>query len=253
MKYQKKRVFRTSYTFLIIVFIAFICRATEAPKVGIITFILGAPGEIELKHKDDAKWHAVNLEMDVLAGDVIKTKAESRLEIKLIDDSILRIGENTELEITEALIENRTKKINSTLKRGRIWANVTKLKGKNGEFQIKAPTAVCAVRGTIYRMDADTATTVLVYDGSIHVGPLWEAAVSPQEERPRNLRPVEIPPPQQIPPPYEITLDEWIEIVKGFQITVRPDRKYAKARFDEEEDNDLEWVRWNKQRDQILR
>ena len=253
MKHQKKRSILASFLVLMIIALAFICYATEASKVGVISFILGAPGDVELKHQNDLEWHRVNLEMDVLAGDVIKTKAESRLEIKLIDESILRIGENTAFEITEALVQNKTKKIHSTLKKGRIWANVAKLKGKNDEFQLKAPTAVCAVRGTIYRMDADSAPTVHVYDGSIHIGPLWEAAESPQGERPRNLQPVEIPPPHQIPPPYEISLDEWIEIVKGFQITVRSDRKYAKARFDEEEDNNLEWVRWNKQRDQILR
>ena len=253
MRYSKKlsAVF-WSVTISYILITSF-ATAAESENVGTINFVLGGPGDVMIKHKDRDEWGSVTLKMDVTEGDILKTNAESRVEIKLLDDSLLRIGEKTELEITLALVRKDSKKIKSTLKKGKIWANVTKLSGASDEFQIKAPTAVCAVRGTIYRINADSTTTVLVYDGSVNVGPLWKDEQPPDQQRPRTLRPVEIPAPYEIPPPYEVSLDEWIEIVRGFQITVRPDGKYAKSRFDEEQDAQLEWVRWNKQRDQQIR
>ncbi len=222
-------------------------------KAGTITFFIGAPGDITVRHAAEDTRFPVSLKMEVLRGDVVNTGAESRLEITLLDRSILRIGELTELEINEAVFEKRSKKVDAKLKKGKIWANVSKLSGRNDEFQVTAPTAVCAVRGTIYRIQADSATTVLVYDGSVNVGPTWKGARTPEEAAPRGLQPVEIPAPYEIPPPYEVSLDEWIEIVAGFQISVRADRKYAKSRFDAEADAALEWVRWNRDRDMILR
>ncbi|NIA29810.1 MAG: hypothetical protein GWP06_07880, partial [Actinobacteria bacterium] len=69
----------------------------------------------------------------------------------------------------------------------------------------------------------------------------------------KSLKPVEVPGPYEIPPPYEISLEEWVRIVKGFQIVVRPDGKFAKSRFDKAQDAKLDWVRWNKQRDLALK
>lgn len=218
----------------------------EATKAGTVNFILG---EATVKHRGVNDWENMHLKMILFEGDMVQTSAESRLEIKLLDESIIRIGEQTELEISRVLLQEESAKFQATLKQGQIWANIVKLRRDKDEVQIKAPTAVCAVRGTVYRMNADSTTTVLVYDGSVDVGPLWMAEQYTEATRPRELQPVEIPAPHEIPPPYEVTLDEWIQIVRGFQIVVRQDGKYAKSKYDEEEDAKLEWVEWNKQRD----
>lgn len=225
--------------------------AAAKEAIGHISFILGAPGDVKIKHEDQNNWQAAKLKTEVFKADAIKTGEESRCEVKLKENSVIRIGENSVFEFTQAAISKSSKEIKTELKSGRVWSNLIKGK-KNDEFQIKAPTAVCAVRGTIFRVDADTSTTCLVYDGSVDVGPVsfWG---KPTSRTSKSLEPVEVPGPVEVPPPFEVSLDQWMEIVKGFQITVRPDGKFAKSRFDEKKDAAQDWVRWNIERDSEIK
>ncbi len=246
---QLYRIFLT--TFLLWLFLASFSFAKES-EIGKISFILGRAQDVQIKNKSAKTWSNATLKMIVLNADLIRTKTESRCEVTLLDGSVVRIGENSEFEFTDASIKKNSKKVNAQLKRGRIWSNVTKLRAKQEGFQIKTPTAVCAVRGTIYRIDADSSTKCLVYDGTVDVGPtsFWG---QPQAGQTKSLKPVEVPGPYEIPPPYEVSLEEWVRIVKGFQIVVRPDGKFAKSRFDEAKDAQQDWVHWNKQRDLALK
>lgn len=220
-------------------------------KIGTISFLIGAPTDVRLQHQDSAVWYTAKLRMEVKNGDVIRTEKESRCEVKLNDGSIIRIGEETTFDFTDAIISSASKKVSSKLKRGKIWANLRRFIGKKDRFRILAPTAVCAVRGTIYRMDADSTTRVAVYDGEVDIGPVsfWGQA---QQPRSKSLEPVEVPGPYEIPGPYEVSLEEWVRIVKGFQIKVRGDGKFAKLRIDRERDARDEWVRWNQERDRLI-
>jgi hypothetical protein len=49
--------------------------------------------------------------------------------------------------------------------------------------------------------------------------------------------------------PYEVTLEDWISLVEGMQINVRKDGKYHMFKFDEAQDSDLDFVKWNKELD----
>jgi hypothetical protein len=225
--------------------------AAKENAIGTVSFLIGGPNDVQIKHKELQDWSPAKLNTSVLSGDAMQTKQESRCEVKLLDGSVIRIGENTLFEFTEASISKSTKNVKSELKKGQVWSNLTKVKSKEG-FQIKAPTAVCAVRGTIYRVDADSTTKCLVYDGSVYVGPVgfWG---QPLQRGNKSLQPIQVPGPQQVPGPYEVSLDQWISIVKGYQIEVRADGKFASSRFDEKRDAELDWVRWNLERDAQIR
>ena len=218
-------------------------------KIGQITFMIGAKGDVQVKQKDQSEWRPTKLKMDIYNADIIRTKKEARCEIKLLDGSVVRIGEESEFEFSDASVAKRSKKVNAQLKHGKVWSNIVKLKDQQEGFEIKTPTAVCAVRGTIYRIDSDSATSCLVYDGAVDVGPasFWRM---PDGNTQINQAPTEVPGPTQLPGPYEVTLDDWVRIVKGYQIIVRPDGKFAKSQFDQNRDRQIEWVRWNQQRDQ---
>jgi hypothetical protein len=220
-------------------------------KIGQITFMIGATGDVKVKHKNQPDWQSAKLKMDIYNADIIQTKTESRCEVKLLEGSVVRIGEKSEFEFSDASVAKNSKKVNAQLKRGKVWSNIAKLTNKQEGFEIKTPTAVCAVRGTIYRINADSSTSCLVYDGQVDVGPasFWKM---PTGNTQINQAPTEVPGPTQVPGPYEVKLDEWVRIVQGYQIIVRPDGKFAKSRFDQNRDSQIEWVRWNQQRDQQL-
>ncbi|MDZ7337085.1 MAG: FecR domain-containing protein [candidate division KSB1 bacterium] len=230
--------------------------ALEVPaqpaKIGTITFLVGGTNDVMVRHRDSTTWVPAKLKMDLFEGDVVRTAKESRVEVTLLDKSLLRIGEQSEFVLTTATLTKKSRKVQSELSKGKLWVNITEASGSRN-FQVKAPTAVCAVRGTIYRVEADSTTTVLVYDGAVDIGPLSKLERTEQKPTPRSLEPRQIPGPYEVPPPYQVTLEEWIRIVRGFQVTVRPDGKYHKRRFNEAEDARLEWVRWNKERDRQVR
>lgn len=225
--------------------------STKTVPIGKINFILGKPGDVRLKHEKNKRWLNARLGMKVANRDRLVTRKEARCEVLLTDGTIVRIGENSEFQFTNSTTGKSQRKVETELKRGKIWANVRLLRGKNTDWRVKAPTAVCAVRGTIYRVDADTSTQVMVYDGEVEVGPRSDS-FQKDSARPKSLQPYEVPGPTEIPPPYEVTLEEWVKIVAGFQIEVRPDGKYAKSRIAASDEN-LDWVKWNRKRDNALK
>jgi len=222
--------------------------ADQEKEIGKVTFLIGTAGDVQIQHKESDTWQNAKLFCSVFNADKIKTASESRCEVTLEDKSVIRIGENTLFSFIETSIDRYKKNVKSELKKGKIWLNINNLPNNDEDFRIKTPTAVCAVRGTIYRIDSDSSTKCLVYDGKVEVGPVqnWDQTL---QQQPKSLKPVEIPGPYQVPPPFEVSLEDWVEIVKGFQIIVRPDGKYAKSKFDQQSDNALDWVKWNKERD----
>ena len=225
--------------------------AKTTKDIGQINFLIGKPNDIKLQHRGDDDWYDARLRAPVKEGDLVKTEKESRCEIKLNDGSMLRVGEETLYDLGEAEISNSHKKIHSKLHRGSIWANLASFFRKDDSFQILSPTAVCAVRGTVYRVSADSSTNIVVYDGEVDVGPVsfWNQQQLPPTQ---GLAPQEIPGPHEVPGPYEVSLDEWIRIVKGFQIDIRKDGKYQRSKIDLEKDSQSDWVQWNLERDKSI-
>lgn len=218
-------------------------------SIGKINFILGSSNDVTIMRAGESTWTDAKLYTSIFNGDQIKTNQESRCETRLNDRSIIRIGEKTSFTFQQ---DQLNKNFNAEIKQGRVWANIKRLDIRS-KFQVRTPTAVCSIRGTVYRIDADSTTKIMVYHGSVDVGPLW--ATRSDTSRPANQKilqpPHEVPGPIQVPGPFEVTLDQWINIVAGFQIEVRPDGKYAKTKINDKLDNEDDWVKWNKHRDDL--
>ena len=218
-------------------------------SIGKINFILGGKNDVAIIRSGMSNWQEAKLYSSIYKGDRIKTSKESRCETKLYDQSVIRIGENTTFIFKDDKLNNN---FSTEIKKGRLWANIRKI-SRRTKFQVRTPTAVCSIRGTIYRIDADSSTKVMVYRGAVDVGPLW--AVKSDSTQPGGQRtikaPYEVPGPTQVPGPFEVTLDQWVRIVAGYQIEVRNDGKYYKSKINNQADEQDDWVMWNKQRDGI--
>jgi len=223
---------------------------TRNKSIGRINFILGDKQDIRVHHPGFRNWLSARLYSPVYDGDRLKTLSESRCEIKMNQKGVIRIGENADFTLKPAA---PGKKSSSVLRKGRLWASIKGLFNRR-RFQIRTPTAVCSVRGTIYRIDADSSTKVAVYDGSVDVGPLSfaeDSSTKPQQQQSIVRKPTQVPGPTQIPGPFEVSLEDWVRIVAGQQIEVRADGKYHKSKIDKNVDAEDEWVKWNKSRDKV--
>jgi hypothetical protein len=50
-----------------------------------------------------------------------------------------------------------------------------------------------------------------------------------------------------VPGSFEVSRDQWIQIVAGQQIEVKADGKDYKSKIDQQSDQEDEWVKWNRQ------
>jgi len=200
--------------------------------------------------------------MPIHEKDIVKTLAKSRCEITLVGGGKLRIGQNSELEITEANVKPMEKNFGATLKKGDVWVAAKAAFGEKKNVAVRTPTAVAAIRGTKYRAKAgEDESSVLVYDGKVDVN----AAKNVIDARNQQMRqggpqggaapkfklgPVtEIQAPTQVAGPYEVSLEDWVSLVEGMQINVRKDGKYSMFKFDQDTDAGLDFVKWNKEQD----
>lgn len=219
----------------------------EVKKVGEIDFRLG---DLYKKNSSTKDWSEIDEEDPVFYGDTIRTGMESKCEIKLIEGSTIRMSEKA-LYVFEKGAGDYGKILHGT-----VWTNVKKRNKNERDFQIKTPIAVAAVIGTRFRISYDgKVSEIAVLDGKVNVDLLAEKKeeIKNIEKASSNADTTDISKtktdkkknkfklnkskqqgkymlkaPKEIHGPYEVTLSEWISIVKGEVISVRNDGKYNK-------------------------
>lgn len=135
-----------------------------APDEAHLSLVLG---KVYLQKAGESEWSRAKMNTSLNLNDQIRTEKRSRCEIKLSDKKIIRVGEKSDFQIKD-LADNPE----LDLKQGRIWLNVV-LEDEN--LNLRTPTSVAAIRGTIYRADASSKSSHFrVYEGSVGVSGLDE-------------------------------------------------------------------------------
>ena len=237
--------------------------------LGRVTFPIG---ENFLQHPGQVQWQAVKFKMPVLEKDRLKTGKQSRCEITFKNKKVMRIGENSIVSITRDKMGGEKVEMS----RGRAWISLF-LKGI-ASLTVKTPTSVCAVRGTVYRLESDSnKTSYRCYEGALEITPFkkdrsaladtsltlgpgeelilvmnFEEYKKQQEKEFREFRKNE----QQ-------EFEEFMkQDQKEFEDMVAKDLAefkqmqgvaYKMSKFDPVEDANSDWVQWNKERDRLLR
>ncbi len=190
-------------------------------------------GVVQVLKKDAADWRNAKPGMPLEVGDQVYSHEESFVEIRYVIGTVLRMDEKTKVTI-EASSE-KTIKTKSAI--GTVWVNMRKLVSTGKEFQVSTPTAVAAIRGTVFDMSSipDSASYVAVFEGKVAVGPSDDLKKKLEAEKKNAVKteqPIEVPGPEEIPGPYEVSLDQWRTIVAGQRIAVRTDGKFAQEKMD---------------------
>lgn len=213
-------------------------------------------GNVLVLKKGEKKMQKASFNQNLYSGDKVRTEKQARCEIKYNDGSIIRIDQQSIYTIEKVQESSKQKEVESTLSIGSLWANIKKLASDADNWLLRSPSAVVAVRGTIYRMDTaeDKSSKVLVYDGSVNVAPPTWSPGGAQGQNQQGGKPHYVQGPQQVQGPKQVTLEEWVEIVKAQQqIIVKPDGSYQKSDFNLAEDSQSSWVKWNLERDKLIK
>src|SRR5207253_2390830 len=103
-------------------------------------------------------------------GDVIKTHKGGRFVLGLADGSQAIISENTTVEILDL---SRSPRTIFNLLRGKTRIKIEKVGGRPNPYRVNTPTAVIAVRGTLFDVFAtEKDTQVFVHEGEVAVSNL---------------------------------------------------------------------------------
>lgn len=210
---------------------------------GTVTFMIG---DVFVSH-DKATWVNADFDMNIYQGDQIRTEAESRCEITLEDGTIVRMDENSFQQFEKCIISKTAKEVSLFLFSGKIWLNARKILAKSDSFKVRTNKAVCAIRGTKFRVDTDDEQTRI----SVHKGVVatWSALF----DKAKHETDADISEPHPIAGPHPISMERWVEIVKAFQqITIDSNGKYEKKDLDVDTIMADQWVKWNMTRDMLM-
>jgi hypothetical protein len=211
----------------------------SVPSAGTITFLDG-----EASRSAGGATSRLTAGAAIFQGDVIETARRTRVELTLVDRSVLRLGPRSRVELDAAAFGKGAddRKVSAKLRVGNVWASVTKGLGGEARFEVKTENAVAGVRGTTFRVDASTdkSCVVKVYSGTVAVsaGPLPR----PQHGADGGAR-------QQVPGPREVTREQWERIITSMmQVKVASDGSPAEPEVFALAETD-EWETWNRARD----
>ena len=106
-------------------------------------------GEVQIQKAGGKSWTAAEEGSALVAGDRVKVGKRSSVNLVMEYGTLISLGEKTEFGVKRYDLEENIMKANLELALGKPKAKVGKLK-KGSEFQVRTPTAVAAVRGTLF-------------------------------------------------------------------------------------------------------
>ncbi|MFA6434000.1 MAG: FecR family protein [Elusimicrobiales bacterium] len=152
------------------------------PCLGAVTqdIIMAPEGKVEARTGPAAAWVPVENKVRIAAGAEIRTGNDSKAGVFFPDGSRFMLGNNTLFSVDAT----GKKKAGFQLKFGRLKAAVAGY--FSSRFEVRTPSAVCAVRGTEFDLDVakDGGTEMNVSEGLVEVNDSKGAmAVVSSEER----------------------------------------------------------------------
>ena len=220
---------------------------------GVITYL---GGQVQIKKSGETQWTPGRPNMILGENDQIKVLAQSRAELILDNQSVVRLSENTALTIQKLEEEKTTGKENTRMgiSLGRVWVKVSKFFNPASRSDMKTPTVIAGVQGTIYQLSvaADQSTTIQVYEGAVNVYNPFPKALPTTPGAPTQVeKPREIAGPREVKGPTTVSREEWTQIVlhRFQQITVTGREVPHPVSFSPGKERQNAWVQWNEERD----
>jgi len=159
---------------LLVVVLIFMSHALAiVQRVAVVDSITGSAKLIR-----DGQGAPVPLELGKLvhAGDVIRTGPDGSVELRWArwaGAMRIKIGPDTKFTVKRAVTNRSTGVEESRLRvdEGSIWVRLRRALAGKSKFEVETPTAVAAVRGTIFRVTvrSDGTSEVSVWKGTVSV------------------------------------------------------------------------------------
>ncbi len=167
MAYLPKILVSASYVLMF----CLACTLNAPAQSSVSIKVLSSEGQVEIRRDSTGKVMTQAIAFkpndDLFAGDTIITGKNGKLVLALSDGSQAVVAPKTTLVIQDLTQSPRT--LFQMLK-GKTRIHIEKLGGQPNPYRVNTPTAVIAVRGTIFDVEvSDDETQVYLHEGAVDV------------------------------------------------------------------------------------
>ena len=137
-----------------------------APSDGRAAEILSIQGRAEYRNNEAANWNNAAAQQALYGGNWIRTGELSRVAVMFVDETQVRLNQNTVLEVKQVEVPGKLTQSLLRMLIGRAWART---KAIPANLAINTPSATAGIRGTDWELDVEESgrTTLAVYSGAV--------------------------------------------------------------------------------------
>jgi hypothetical protein len=163
--------FSKRYGFCIAVYIFAVIAASPsafAEGVGKLTYV---EGRVDVAKDGSEMALPIKQGESVSVGDALRTKSGSKAEIEFNDGSVVRLAQNSRVELKDYQLDKNNKRITATIKldRGKARTIVAKM-GKSADFNILTPNAEGTIKGSdVFTFYQAGSSGMLVAEGKMEL------------------------------------------------------------------------------------
>ncbi len=162
-------------------------------------------GKAQYARAQENSWKEVMIKLGLYSEDQVKTGPLSSVHLQLSNMTILRLQPETFIIVNK--VDKNSKDTIFTLQEGRLQAQVENMRKSGGQMAIRTPSAVAAVRGTVFELSASKKDTGLAcHEGQVDVSAQKVTVAVPNgmgtyvEKGKAPLKPFRLPLPPKIAP-----------------------------------------------------
>lgn len=162
-------------------------------------------GKAQYARAQENTWKEIMIKLGLYSEDQVKTGPLSTVHLQLSNMTILRLQPETFIIVNK--VDKSGKETIFTLQEGRLQAQVENMRKSGGQLAIRTPSAVAAVRGTVFELSASKKESGLAcHEGQVDVSAQKVTVAVPQgmgtfvEKGKAPVKPFKLPLPPQISP-----------------------------------------------------
>jgi hypothetical protein len=174
---MKKSIFNSSIFVCIsaLIIISLNCKQEQKEQQSSILTVQTVLGEVSVQSGNEIITPAMG--SVIKENSIIKTGKLSLLDLKYKNSGIIRINENSNINIERLLSSGTADETILNMDEGKVFVTVSKLM-KDSKFQVKTPTSVAGIRGTSFRVSSEKGISrVDVLKGSVKVNPVKDEKI----------------------------------------------------------------------------
>jgi len=161
MKGQLFKFLKTLLCFSFVIALLYPCAASAERCEQWVAKVVSVQGAVEVKRVGEALWEQVKLDDTYCPGDEIRAGENSRANLALINEAVLRLNQNTSMTLGE-FKEERTSVVDLFKGAAHFFSR------RPRALEVKTPYAIAGVRGTEFFVEVDDNQAFLsIFQGEV--------------------------------------------------------------------------------------